>query len=126
MPWFRLIAGRFAMDFKVRLRQVRLSRGLSQQVLASRLGLSKQAVSNYESGANTPTFQILLQLSRELGVTLDCLAGMDSGPTCADGTAADGAKDAAYLMGRLSPEGRSRAVAYIEALLEKEEQYGAK
>lgn len=114
------------MDFKVRLRQVRLSRGLSQQVLASRLGLSKQAVSNYESGANTPTFQILLQLSRELGVTLDCLAGMDSRPACADGTAADGEKDAAYLMGRLSPEGRSRAMAYIEELLEKEEKYSAK
>jgi len=51
---------------------------------------------------------------------------MDSRPACADGTAADGEKDAAYLMGRLSPEGRSRAMAYIEELLEKEEKYSAK
>ena len=122
------------MDFKVRLRQVRLSRGLSQQVLASRLGLSKQAVSNYESGANTPTFNILLQLSRELGVTLDCLAGIDALPSsqvsgiapCSDGAAEEGAKDVTCMIVRLSPEGRKQAIAYMEALLKKEEQYSSR
>lgn len=114
------------MDFKVRLRQVRLSRGLSQQVLASKLGLSKQAVSNYESGANTPTFHILLQLSRELGVSLDCLSGLDSSPSCTYGQATHGEKDATCMIGKLSPEGQSQAIAYIEELLEKEGQYNPK
>lgn len=114
------------MDFKVRLRQVRLSRGLSQQVLASKLGLSKQAVSNYESGANTPTFLVLLQLSRELGVTLDCLAGIEGFPSCPNGeAAAGGSKDALHILSKLSPAGRNEALSFMEALLEKEAQYGA-
>lgn len=110
------------MDFKVRLRQVRLSRGLSQQVLASRLGLSKQAVSNYESGANTPTFLVLLQLSKELGVSLDCLAGLHAFTQEGDGEAA-GSRDAACIMDKLSPEGRSKAISFMEALLENEARY---
>lgn len=110
------------MDFKVRLRQVRLSRGLSQQVLASRLGLSKQAVSNYESGANTPTFMVLLQLSKELGVSLDCLAGLHAFTQEREGEAA-GSRDAACIMDKLSPEGRSKAISFMEALLENEARY---
>lgn len=112
------------MDFKVRLKQVRLSRGLSQQVLASKLGLSKQAVSNYESGANTPTFPVLVHLSQELGVTLDFLAGLSEKPSCQEGSSLSGGEaDPGSIIRRLSPEGRSQAMAYIEALLEKEEQY---
>ncbi len=112
------------MDFKVRLRQVRLSKGLSQQVLASRLGLSKQAISNYESGANTPTFPVLLQLSRELGVSLDCLAGIDGILSC-QVEAIEECRDATEMMRRLSPSGRREAFSFMESLLEKETRYGA-
>lgn len=51
-----------------RLREARLARGLSVSGLAELLQLSRQAVTNYENGTNTPQPDVLAQLSDRLGV----------------------------------------------------------
>ena len=40
------------MTFQERLRQLRTARGWSQETLAERLGLSRQAVQKWESGVS--------------------------------------------------------------------------
>ena len=40
------------MTFQERLRQLRTARGWSQEALAERLGLSRQAVQKWESGGS--------------------------------------------------------------------------
>jgi len=115
------------LDFCTRLRQIRTSKGISQAALAGKLGLSKQAIYNYESGANTPTHNTLIKIADEMEVSLDYLTGRaDSGY----GTG-EGRKPEAYegLLGRiamLTDEGRQEVSDYIDRVMEREGSYGKK
>ncbi|MGM9618554.1 MAG: helix-turn-helix transcriptional regulator [Oscillospiraceae bacterium] len=53
---------------------LRRKQGLSQEQLAERLGVSRQTVSKWETGASTPDLPKLLALSECFGVSLDELA----------------------------------------------------
>ena len=50
------------MDIGTRIRELRLERGLSQEALAEQLGVSRQAVTKWESGASAPSTAKLLEL----------------------------------------------------------------
>ena len=56
-----------------RLVQMRKAHGLSQEELASRLGISRQAVSKWERAESSPDTDNLIMLSRLYGVSLDQL-----------------------------------------------------
>jgi transcriptional regulator with XRE-family HTH domain len=61
------------MDFQQKLQYFRKQKGLSQEVLGERIGVSRQAVAKWETGAALPDVINLLTLSSLLGVTLDRL-----------------------------------------------------
>lgn len=61
------------MTFPERLHQLRRQRGLSQEDLAGELGVTRQAVQKWESGASRPDMDNLVAISRYFGVTLDYL-----------------------------------------------------
>ena len=61
------------MEFGEKLRIVRTDRGLTQEQLAEILSVSRQAVSKWESGVGYPETEKLLQISKELDVSLDYL-----------------------------------------------------
>ena len=54
-----------------RICMLRRKNGLSQEQLAEKLGVSRQSVSKWESGASTPELEKLLALSDCFGMTLD-------------------------------------------------------
>ena len=58
-------------DIAQRLAEMRRSRGYSQEELAWKLGLSRQAISKWERAESSPDTGNLLALSRLYGVTLD-------------------------------------------------------
>lgn len=53
-----------------KIREARKNKGLSQDDLASKLGVNRVSISNYEKGKNNPTHNNLLKLSAILGVQL--------------------------------------------------------
>ncbi len=57
---------------------LRKERGLTQEQLGNMVGVSSQAVSKWEKGG-TPDVELLPVLSRQLGVTIDALFGMQGG-----------------------------------------------
>ena len=63
-------------DFGSRIKALRLSRSMTQEQLAQKLGVSAQAVSKWESGTNMPDILILPDLSVIFGVTIDDLFAM--------------------------------------------------
>ena len=63
------------MELKERLVQLRKDHGLSQNDLAEKLNVSRQAISKWESGQSTPDLDKLLALSQCFGVTMDELTG---------------------------------------------------
>ena len=61
--------------FSNNLRQLRISRGISQMKLAEDLELSKSAISMYENGQRVPNLEMLETLADYFNVTLSSLSG---------------------------------------------------
>lgn len=59
------------MNFNERLMDLRKSKGLSQEELGEKIGVSRQSVSKWELGTSYPDFTRLVVLSDYYGITLD-------------------------------------------------------
>lgn len=59
------------MNIGNKIKQLRLTSGLTQEQLASRLNISAQSISKWETGITLPDITLLPLLSSELGVTID-------------------------------------------------------
>jgi transcriptional regulator with XRE-family HTH domain len=62
------------------IKKFRTERRLSQEYLAEELGVSRQAVSKWETGQTEPTAKNLLQLAQLFGVTVSELVGEQTAP----------------------------------------------
>ena len=60
------------------IRTLRQRKGLTQEQVAAHLGVSYQAVSKWETGANTPDISLLPELARLFDVTIDALFSLDA------------------------------------------------
>lgn len=61
------------MDFQEKLQTLRRKHGMSQEKLAARLGVSRQAVSKWESGQSRPDTEKLVALGDVFGISIDSL-----------------------------------------------------
>lgn len=61
------------MNIAERIMDLRKKKGWSQEELAERLGVSRQSVSKWESGASVPDINRILEMSQIFGVTTDYL-----------------------------------------------------
>ena len=61
------------MNFPEKLQKLRKERGWSQEELANRITVSRQAVSKWELGTAVPDTDNIVQLSELFGVTTDYL-----------------------------------------------------
>lgn len=61
----------------IRIRELRLSRGMSQVELSKKLGVSKQSVSNWENDNILPSVEMVVKLAKCLSVTTDSLLDID-------------------------------------------------
>ena len=59
------------MDISARIRELRNEQGISQEQLAIKVGVSRQAVTKWETGAGAPDIENLATLARVFGVTVD-------------------------------------------------------
>ena len=107
------------MTLREKLIVLRDRAGLSQMELADRLGVSRQAVSRWESGDTTPTMDKLKSLAKIYGVSLDWLFG-----DTADGEPPEAAKPEADRNPDEAPAGKEgekkqkiRAIAIALAIV---------
>ena len=68
-------------DFSSRLRECRKLKNLTQQQLASEIGLSCRTVQQYESGERTPTFDGLIKIARFFECSADYLLCLSDSTT---------------------------------------------
>jgi transcriptional regulator with XRE-family HTH domain len=85
------------VEIAQRLADLRRSNGLSQEALAERLGLSRQAISKWERAESSPDTDNLIALARLYGTSLDALLAVE--PTLEDDIAFE-AQDRAKERGR--------------------------
>lgn len=69
------------VDLGMRLKDLRKKHNLTQQQVADRVWVSKSMVSSYELGTRSPSYEVLIKLSRLFGVTTDYLLGVDKAKT---------------------------------------------
>jgi transcriptional regulator with XRE-family HTH domain len=65
-----------ASEFGTRLYRLRTQRGLTQAQLAQTIGSSQRAVSHYETVAEFPPANVVVDLAKALGVSADELLGL--------------------------------------------------
>ncbi len=63
-------------DLGLRLKQVRMQRGMTQKSLARQINKSVSAVSSYESNAQMPPLDVLVSIAAVLRVSLDFLVDL--------------------------------------------------
>ena len=61
------------MNFSEKLQILRKNKGLTQEALADKLNVSRQAVAKWESGQAYPDISNLIQISDLMSVTVDYL-----------------------------------------------------
>ena len=65
------------MNLSDKLTELRRAGGMSQEELAEKLGVSRQAVSKWESGATMPELSKLIELAKLYRVSLDALLSLE-------------------------------------------------
>ena len=65
------------MEFGAKLKMLRNGQKLTQQQLATRLGVAKSVVSYYESGDRFPSYDVLVRIARTFHVTTDYLLDIE-------------------------------------------------
>ena len=61
------------MDFGSTFKKIRLDHNMSQDDVANKLYVSRQAISNWENNKNLPDIEMLMSISRLFNVSLDQL-----------------------------------------------------
>ena len=95
------------METKEMLADLRKKNGLTQDGMAERLFVTRQAVSRWETGETTPNIETLKLIAKEFNVSIDALLGQGQPVICQScamplqtfdelGTEADGGVSAEY------------------------------
>ena len=64
------------------LKDLREKSGLTQEAMAERLFITRQAISRWENGETVPNIDTLKLISRGFGISLDDLLGSDRNKVC--------------------------------------------
>lgn len=96
------------LNFGARLREVRKAHGETQPELAKALGVSRSAVSMYESGEREPSYALLSAIAAHYGVDTDYLLGLGAAE---DGFAPD-IRMIARAGQKMTPEQRENLLRY--------------
>lgn len=65
------------MEFKDILKELRISKGLSQMQLSKETGLSQSAIAKWELGKTEPTASAIITLAKFFDETTDYILGLD-------------------------------------------------
>jgi transcriptional regulator with XRE-family HTH domain len=104
------------MDFPQRLASLRKERGLTQQLLAEKIGVHVSQLRRYEGGSSQPTLEVLRRMAKALAVSGDQLLFDD-----AERDLAEALRLQFEAAGRLSPQEQQIIREVIEGLVMKHE-----
>lgn len=68
-------------NLSTRIKELRTSKNLTQKELAETLNISTVSVSSYETGAKTPSLDMVLNIAQRYNVSIDWLCGLSDNMT---------------------------------------------
>lgn len=107
--------------FGIRLKEVRKSKNITQDEMATMLGTTKQVLSRYERGERTPKITVAAEYASKLNVNLCYLLGEDAEMNCEPTTeSGEFTKEAITIMQmwkQIPEESQAMVYTMIEAAL---------
>lgn len=97
------------------LRKTREDKGLSQSELADKAGMQPSAISHFEAGRRSPSFDNLKRLADALNVTIDYLLGRQREPQSAGPVAEQLFRD----FEKMSAEDQETLTSFAKMLAQK-------
>lgn len=104
------------MSFSSRLRQAREQANLTQQDFAKKLGVTKNAISNYENGVSSPKWDVLVKIFDVLQVEPNFLYQDDFTASSIDTALTPTQTSLLAVFNELNEEGQSKVIEYAEDL----------
>ena len=110
-------------DFSAHLKNLRLSKKLTQKQLAENLNVTEHCIQHYERGSRKPTYDMMISLADYFDVSLDYLTGRTANPKSHTITA-DMQRDYENTIGRLlqvakdNPESRERMEKVLDKIID--------
>ncbi len=104
------------MSFSSRLRQAREQANLTQQDFAKKLGVTKNAISNYENGVSSPKWDILVKIFDILQVEPNFLYQDDFTSKDESNSLTRSQTSLLSIFNELNDEGQSKVIDYAEDL----------
>ena len=105
------------------IRDLRKQKGLTQQQLADKVGISNVSLSNYERGTQMPDLITLSKIAVELDVSTDKLLGLIEEVPENEMPRTEEARILAKGIDKLPKEQREQALSVIKAMFAKYEDY---
>ena len=105
------------MSFSSRLRQAREQANLTQQDFAKKLGVTKNAISNYENGVSSPKWDVLVKIFDVLQVEPNFLYQDDFTASSIDTALTPTQTSLLSIFDELNEEGQTKALEYVEDLV---------
>ena len=99
----------------LRLFNARKARGITQQELADKIGMTKRMIANYEGTSEGPTVERLSELAHALGVTVSYLLG-ESTQKNIEPEIPPALRKHVDKLKNLSPKDQKAAIRMIDAL----------
>ena len=104
------------MSFSSRLRQAREQANLTQQDFAKKLGVTKNAISNYENGVSSPKWDILVKVFDVLQVEPNFVYQDDFTFNCNGNALTSTQVSLLSVFNELNEEGQGKVIDYAEDL----------
>ena len=104
------------MSFSSRLRQAREQANLTQQDFAKKLGVTKNAISNYENGVSSPKWDVLVKIFDVLQVEPNFLYQDDFTARDNGNSLTPTQTSLLSIFDELNDEGQSKVIEYAEDL----------
>ena len=101
----------------MRIREIRVQKGVQQKELATSLGIAANTLSQYETGKREPDIKTMEKIADVLNVTVDDLLGRDEkkpAPTDGDGLSQE-QLELIRLFGKASSEIQAAALAVLRS-----------
>lgn len=108
-------------DFSIRLKELIKDTGYNQVEITRKIGLSKNAISNYVNG-QIPNAKILLKLSQFLGTSMEYLLTGKEPEIKPVFTLSETEKEMLALFKQLAKKEQYKLIGRIEAILEMQKQ----
>ena len=118
------------MTVNERIKELRISQGLTMEQFGERIGIKRSSISLIESGKNNPSDQTIMLICREFGYNEEWLRDgiepkkptidedMEYGQICAElGISDNRAKQIILNYGRFSPDDKKLFWEYIDRLI---------